>query len=121
MCQVKVSHSCGGGGGAALVVVGLVVVAGTVAVSLASAVAAVLSTLVWAMAAVGGLGVLATAGVWALREVLAYRADRREDAQVRLLLAARGIPIQSAPAMSAGPELAVVRRLPLPAGRGGVW
>jgi hypothetical protein len=119
MCQVKVSHSCGGGGGAALVVVGLVVVAGTVVVSLAPAVVAVLSTLVWAVAAVGGLGVLATAGVWALREVLAYRADRWEDEQVRLLLAARSLPIRHAPPESL--DLAGVRRQPLPAGRGGAW
>jgi hypothetical protein len=121
MCQVKVSHSCGGGSGATLVVAGLVVVAGTVVLSLASAVVAVLSTLVWAAAAVGGLGVLTTAGVWALREVLAYRADRQEDEQVRLLLAARGIPIRPAPAPSESLELAAVRRLPLPAGRGSTW
>ena len=94
MCQVNV-RSCGSAGGDALV--GLVMAGGAVAVvvsvigSVITAVAAVLSTALWALAVLGGVGVLATAGVAVTREVLAYRADRREELWVLAQLAARGI------------------------------
>ncbi len=96
MCQVNV-RSCGGSGGGA--VVGLALAGGAVALvvsvigSVVTAVAALLSTLLWALAVVGGVGVLAAAGVAVTREVLAYRADRREQQVLLARLAARGIPV----------------------------
>jgi hypothetical protein len=96
VCHVNV-RSCGSSGGDALV--GLVLAGGAVVMvvsvvgSVITAVAAVLSTALWALAVLGGVGVLATAGVAVTREVLAYRADRREELWVLAQLAARGIPV----------------------------
>ena len=73
MCQVKV-RSCGSSGGGALLGVALVIGAGALVVSVLcsvlASVAALLSTAVWALAVVGGMGVLAAAGVAVTREVL---------------------------------------------------
>ena len=95
MCQVKV-RSCGSSGDVSLAGLALVVGAGALVVSVIgsvlASVAALLSTAVWALAVVGGMGVLAAAGVAVTREVLWYRADRREDLLVLAQLAARGIP-----------------------------
>jgi hypothetical protein len=100
MCQVHV-RSCGSSGGDTLA--GLALAGGAVALvvsvigSVITALAALLSTALWALAVLGGVGMLATAGVGVIREVLAYRADRREELWVLAQLAARGIP---APALT---------------------
>ena len=79
-----------------------------------ASVAALLSTLVWALAVVGGLGVLGATGVYVTREVLAYRADRRTPSGCWLQLAARGIPVQPARRRPA-PAPAAVTALGTPA------
>ena len=96
MCQVNV-RSCGSSGSGALV--GLALAGGAVALvvsaisSVVAAVVALLSTVLWTLAVVGGVGVLAAAGVAVTREVLAYRADQREQLLLLARLAARGIPV----------------------------
>ena len=127
MCQVKVSCTGrGGGAGGAVVVVGLLCLAATVLVSVIgtvlASVAAVLSSLVWAAAAVGGVGVLAVSGVYVVREVLAYRADRADAERVMASLAARGITVAPTPLVApipVGPMVAAGGRLSIAVGRGG--
>jgi hypothetical protein len=110
MCQVKV-RSCGSSGGGALAGLALMVGAGALVVSVIgsvlASVAALLSTAVWALAVVGGMGVLAAAGVAVTREVLWYRADRREDLLVLAQLAARGIPAPPAGVGARPPRAAI--------------
>jgi hypothetical protein len=116
MCQVKV-RSCGSSNGGVLAGLSLVVGAGAVVVSVIgsvlASVAALLSTAVWALAVVGGIGVLAAAGVAVTREVLWYRADRREERWVLAQLAARGISV--APAGVARPPRAAIPAAGYPA------
>jgi hypothetical protein len=126
MCQVKVCCTGRGGGASGAVVVGLVCLAATGLVSVIgtvlASVAAVLSSLVWAAAAVGGVGVLAVSGVYVVREVLAYRADRADAEQVMASLVARGItvaPTPLVPPIPVGPMVAAGGRLSLAVGRGG--
>jgi hypothetical protein len=105
MCQVNV-NSCGGSGGGALV--GLAVAGGAVALvvsvisSVVTAVVALLSTVLWTLAVVGGVGMLAAAGVAVTREVLAYRADQREQLVLLARLAARGIAVPAASTTGSG-------------------
>jgi hypothetical protein len=96
----------------------LVSVIGTVLAS----VAAVVSSLVWAAAAVGGVVVLGVSGVYVVREVLAYRADRADAERVTALLVARGITVAPTPLVApipVGPMVAAGGRLSIAVGRGG--